>query len=236
MLLLQTGAVAPLARQAQTYRAAAPERPRRQRVPRIRSPASSRSSYSASESSGPKCWRFPCWPTVPPMRWPTPSDLSNYGTDCVHDRECEDYGQVCYIDLTTHRRPVSYGSHGYGGKRQALSTDCVHNSVGNLQKQRLKPMNARGFSWCQALNGRDRQLFAQFGCQYFRTSRRVRLPCFDSTISAHLSASCAKQSVYYGARSPQHRIGIGRCSASLRRLHRACCAHWAYRVAALRVT
>jgi Mn2+/Fe2+ NRAMP family transporter len=45
VLLLQTGAVAPLARQAQTYRAAAPERPRRQRVPRIRSPASSRSSY-----------------------------------------------------------------------------------------------------------------------------------------------------------------------------------------------
>jgi hypothetical protein len=74
VLLLQTGAVAPHARQAQTYRAAAPERPRRQRVPRIRSPASSRSSYSASESSGPECWRFPCWPTVPPMRWPTPSD------------------------------------------------------------------------------------------------------------------------------------------------------------------
>jgi hypothetical protein len=35
------------------------------------------------------------------------SSLSNYGTDCVHDRECEDYEQVCYIDLTTHRRLVS---------------------------------------------------------------------------------------------------------------------------------
>jgi hypothetical protein len=127
VLLLQTGAVAPLARQAQTDRAAAPERPRRQRVPRIRSPASSRSSYSASESSGPECWRFPCWPAVPPMRWPTPSDGATAWPDASNRKTV--LLNYRYIDHDRRRHWVRpHRSH------QRVLPECSH------QRGRLCPI------------------------------------------------------------------------------------------------